>query len=144
MNFLKVSKFVALILSLALGSSALAGEGHDHDHDHGSTSMMAAQKGGVVKAYDQGFLEMVVKGKNVKVYFFKKDFSPMELKDTKVSAKAIFPRKKGEEVLKISVKDNYFEADYENKSFHRYELEVKFELAGHGHPDTLHFTIEKK
>lgn len=75
MNFLKVSNFVALILSVVVGSTVLAGEGHDHDHDHGSTSMMAAQKGGVVKAYDQGFLEMVVKGKNVKVYFSKRFFT---------------------------------------------------------------------
>lgn len=143
-SLIKIVVFVGLFLGVFTAFSVNAGEGHDHDHDHGSSSMMPAQKGGVVKAYDEGFLEMVAKGKTIKVYFFNKDFTPMDLKTTKVSAKAIFPRKKGEESLKGAVKDNVFEADYENAKFHRYELEMKFELQGHGHPDTLHFTVEKK
>lgn len=138
----KIMTSILFCIGLIAGAEVLAHE--DHGHDHGKSSMMPAQKGGVVKAYDEGFLELVVKGKNIKVYFYNSDFSAKDLKKVKLQAKAIFPRKKGEEVLNGKVLDNVFELDYENKNHHRYELQMKVEEQGHDHPDTLKFTIEKK
>jgi hypothetical protein len=134
-----------LLLATVLFSYGLfAGEGHDHGHDHDAPGAVSAQKGGVIKSLEEVHVEVVAKGKDVKIYFFAKDLKPLDVSKLKVTAEAELPRNKKKEVVTLVAKGTWFETSFDAKGSHRYTLVLTVNDPKHGHDDKLNFTIEKK
>lgn len=133
---------VLLPLPLFLFSIAIAfgHEGHDHD----TPRMIQAPKGGVIKSLEETHVEVVSKGKDVRIYFYDKELKPRPAAEFKVSAVAELPRTKKTEVVKLTAKENFFEGSYDAKGIHRYTLIVTIVDPKTGHPDQLSFTIEPR
>jgi hypothetical protein len=134
-------KIVFLLGSLLLLSVAgLAHEGHDHD----APTTIKPVKGGVVKALDEAKVEVVAKGKNVKIYVFDKDMKAAPSARFTILAKTALPRGKKEEDLALTAKENFFEAEYDAKGSHRYTLKLAVTDANIKRTDQLSFTIEPR
>jgi len=112
--------------------------------DHGSPQNVQAPKGGVIKGLEETYIEVVVKGKDVKIYFYDKELKPRDVAGYKVSAQAELPRSKKIEPVKLTAKGGYFEAAYDAKGSHRYTLKLIVNDPKTGHNDNLQFTIEPK
>ncbi len=131
---------LALGLTLTMSTVAIAHEGHDHD----SPKMIQAPKGGVIKSLEETSVEVVSKGKDIKIYLYDKGMKPQNVSEFKVSAQAELPRAKKIEEVKLTVKDTHFEGSYDAKGLHRYTLIVAITDPKTGHPDKLNFTIEPR
>lgn len=129
-----------ILAVLWISMSAFAHEGHDHD---GPTTIQAP-KGGVIKALDEARVEVVSKGKDIKIYFYNKDMSPAKVSDFKVVAKAELPRAKKMDIILLTPYENHFEAAYDAKGSHRYSLRLEITDPRVDHLYKLSFTIEPK
>lgn len=129
---------MALLLSLSFG--AYAHEGHDHD----SPKNVQAPKGGVIKSLEETMVEVVSKGKDVKIYLYDKDLKPQEVAAYKVTAQAELPKAKKKEEVVLTAKGNYFESSFDAKGAHRYTLILTVVDPKTGHDDSLKFTIEPR
>lgn len=127
-----------IAFSLILTPFAFAHEGHDEP------ATVQAPKGGVIKGIEDAYIEVVVKGKDVKIYFYDKNLKPQEVSAFKVSATAELPRSKKAEPVTLNAQGNFFEAVFDAKSAHRYTLVLKVVDPKHGHDDKLTYTIEPK
>jgi hypothetical protein len=133
--FAQVILFMFCVSSLVFGH-----EGHDHD---GPTTIQAP-KGGVIKALDEARVEVVSKGKDIKIYFYNKDMSPAKVSDFKVVAKAELPRTKKVDSILLTPSENHFKAFYDAKGSHRYNLRLEIMDPRVDHLYKLNFTIEPK
>ena len=132
---------ILTILILTLASPAvLAHEGHDHD----APKMIQAPKGGVIKSLEETSVEVVSKGKDLKIYLYNNEMKPQDVSGYKVSATAKLPRTKKIDEVNLLPKGTYFEASYDAKGIHRYTLTVAITDPKTGHPDKLNFTIEPR
>lgn len=132
---------VTLFAILALHSTTLfAHEGHNHD---GPVSVQAP-KGGVIKAIDENYIEVVVKKQNLKIYFYDKELKPAEVAPFKVKAIAEMPRTKKRDEITLVAQAHSFEAQYDAKNIHRYTLLLEVKHPGEDHVDKIKFTIEPK
>lgn len=123
----------------------LAGVSHAHEgHDHDSPTTIQAPKGGMVKSLEETNVEVVSKGKAIKIYLYGKDMKPVSPKDFKITAKAELPRKKGSEVVALSPSENFLEGSFDAKGAHRFNLAVTILDPNTKHTDTLNFTIEPR
>lgn len=129
-----------LLLALFVSISAYAHEGHDHD----APTSIKAPKGGVIKSLEETRVEVVSKGKDLKVFLYDKDMKPKATKGFSVKATAELPRSKKTEEVKFEAKDSSFEGSYDAKGTHRYTLKLAVTDPGTGHNDTLSFTIEPR
>lgn len=112
------------------------------DHEHEAGDMMSPKKGGIVKKTHDGYLELVSKNGNIKVYFFDGEQKEEAIEAMNITAKAVFPRKAGEETIVGAKSGNVFELNYTNKKYHRYELVLTVKEGDH--LDNYKFNIEKK
>lgn len=128
------------IVSLFITSFAAAHEGHDHD----APAAVKAPKGGIIKSVEESHIEVVSKGKDIKIYFYDHDMKLQDPTAYKASATAELPRKKGKEVLKLEVKDGALESTYDAKGSHRYTLTIELTDPKGGHKDSIKYTIEPK
>ena len=130
-----------LLLALAFVSApAFAHEGHNHD----APTTIQAPKGGVVKALDESRVEVVAKGKDIKIYFYDKEMKPREASGFKVTAIAELPRGKKSEVVNLGAKEAQLEGTYDAKGAHRYTLKLNVTDSKTGRADNLSFTIEPR
>jgi hypothetical protein len=129
---------IILAASLIVTPFALAHEGHDEPVS------VQAPKGGVIKGIEDAYIEVVVKGKDVKIYFYDKDLKPQDVSTFKVSAVAELPRGKKAEPVTLKAQGTSFEASFDAKGAHRYSLVLTVVDAKHGHDDKLTFTVEPK
>jgi hypothetical protein len=129
-----------IALGLIVSVSSFAHEGHDHD----APTTLKAPKGGVIKALDEASVEVVYKGKNIKVYVYDKDTKPANASRFQIEAKTLLPKAKKEESLILQAKDTFFEAEYDAKGKHRYSLKLNVTDSKTGRTDPLTFTIEPR
>ncbi|WP_413289167.1 hypothetical protein [Bdellovibrio sp. HCB337] len=134
--FAKLMMSVLLTLSL----NVFAHEGHDHD---GPTNVQAP-KGGVIKGLEETYVEVVSKGKDVKIYLYDKELKPQDVTKYKVSAEAELPKAKKKEPVTLTSKGTHFEASFDAKGAHRYTLIVSVVDPKTGHDDSLKFTVEPR
>ncbi len=131
---------IALAL-LAFSSSALmAHEGHDHD----APTTIKAPKGGVVKSLDASRVEVVAKGKSIKIYLYDRDMKPATAGEFSVVAQAELPRSKKVEEIKLEPNDAFFEGAYDAKGVHRYKLKLEVTHSKTGETDKLTFNVEPR
>ena len=131
---------IALAL-LAFSSSALmAHEGHDHD----APTTIKAPKGGVVKSLDASRVEVVTKGKNIKIYLYDREMKPASPGEFRVVAQAELPRSKKVEEIKLEQKDSFFEGAYDAKGVHRYKLKLEVTHSKTAQTDKLTFNVEPR
>lgn len=136
-NFL----FTAMALvSVLFASGVQAHEGHDHNGPAG----VQAPKGGTIRGREEDFIEVVSKGKDIKVYFYDKDLKPLDPALFTTTAKVQLPRVKKTEDLTLTLKDNALEGSYDAKKTHRYTLLLTVKNQKEEHADTLKYTIEPK
>lgn len=131
---------LSAVVIFGLAGLCVAHEGHDHDQP----ASVQAPKGGVIKQLDESYVEVLSKGKELKIYFYASDLKPADLKRFEVTAQAQPPRGKKAEAVTLIPKDGHFEAAYDAKGVHRYTLVLKIKDASEGHFDTLNFTIEPR
>ena len=129
-----------LAILMFISTAAFAHEGHDHDAPKG----VQAPKGGVIKAFDDHYAEVVSKRKDLKIYFYNKDLKQLDIKNIKVSASAMMPRTKKKEAVPLKTNAEGFEASYDAKGSHRYTLILNIKIAGEDQDEELHFTVEPK
>lgn len=133
-------KKILLIATLLVSTTVFAHEGHDHD----APGLVQAPKGGIIKSTEKVHIEVVAKGKDIKVYFYAQDLKPLDLTEYDITLKAAVPRTKQSENLTAKVTDNRVEASFDSKGAHRYVLTVTIGGKKHGHSDKLNFNIEPK
>jgi hypothetical protein len=129
-----------IILSMLVSVSSFAHDGHDHD----APTALKAPKGGVIKALDEARVEVVYKGKNIKVHVYDKEGKPANADRFKIESTTLLPRAKKEEALTLRPKDTFFEAEYDAKGKHRYTLKLKVTDSKTGRTDPLTYTIEPR
>lgn len=127
-----------LAISLTFTTLGQAHEGHDEP------ASVQAPKGGVIKGIEDAYIEVVVKGKDVKIYMYDKNLKPADVSGFKVSAVAELPRGKKAEPVTLKAQGTSFEASFDSKGAHRYTLVLTVADPKHGHDDKLNFTIEPK
>jgi hypothetical protein len=118
----------------------MAHEGHDHD----APTTLRAPKGGVIKALDQSRVEVVSKGKDIKIFVYDQEMKPAPTADFQIVAKAALPRTKKEEDVRLVSKDNFFEGSFDAKGAHRYTLKLAVTALKMSRTDHLTFTIEPR
>lgn len=133
------------ILALAvcvgfLSTVSLAHEGHNHD----APATIKAPKGGMIKVLDESRIEVLSKGPSLKIYLYDKDMKPAISGDFKITAKAVTPRTKKTEDIKLEAKDGFYEGVYDAKGLHRYALKLEVTHSKFGHIDNLTFNIEPR
>ena len=133
------TKILAILLLLT-ASLSYAHEGHDHD----APKNIQAPKGGVIKSLEETMVEVVVKGKEVKIYLYDTDLKPQDIAAYKVSAQAELPKAKKKEPVGLTAKGTHFEAAFDAKGAHRYTLILSVVDPKTGHDDSLSFTIEPR
>ena len=129
-----------IIISAAVGTIAIAHNGHDHD----APTTLRAPKGGVIKALDEASVEVVSKGKNIKVFVYDQESKPAAASRFKIVASAELPRNKKKEEVIFTAKDNFFEGTYDAKGSHRYTLKLAVTDTKTTRTDTLSYIIEPR
>ena len=133
------------ILSLGL---LIASTSWSHgDHEHESPAASRPLKGGLVQRIEEAHVEVIAKGSNIQIYLLDlKSEKPQSLNigDFTLSAKAELPRGKGSSPLTLETKNGYYEATYDAKGAHRYNLILSLVHKPTKHSDTLTFVIEPK
>lgn len=134
--------FTSLLVLSALTFSAVSFAHEDHDHD--GPAAVQAPKGGVIKSLEDVHVEVIVKGKDVKIYLYDEALKSVDVANYKVTAMAELPRSKKAEPVTLKAQGKYFEATYDAKGSHRYTLVLTVADPKHKHDDKLNFTIEPK
>lgn len=124
------------VLSALISLSASAHEGHDH-----GPGSVKPQKGGVVRSLEAVHLELLTDGKNIKIYVFDTGMKPSEAKQYPASLTATLPKKKPE-ALTLTPKGDHWEAAFDPKNAHRFDLELAIKQGGHD--DKVKWTVEPK
>jgi hypothetical protein len=137
---MKAIFILTLILSGVVSTKTYSHEGQDHD----APTTLKAPKGGVIKALDESRVEVVSKGKDVKIYFYDKTMKPLVLSRFKVLAKAELPRTGRQETLALIDQSQFFEASYDAKGVHRYTLKLSITDTAIGRTENLNFTVEPR
>ncbi len=135
-----LSVFVLVVSSIVGGLVANAHEGKEHD----APKVVSAPKGGIIQPLHEGYVEVVAKGKDLKIYVYDKDVKPYAMTDVKVEAKAILPRTKGPIDLIVSAKSDSFESSFDAKGAHRYTLVLSVKQTSEPKPIDLKYTIEPR
>ncbi len=133
-------KLLFVLSGMFLATMGFAHEGHNHD----APTTIKPMKGGVVKALDEAKIEVVSKGKNVKIFVFDKEMKPASSARFTIVAKTLLPRAKKEEDLALVAKDSFFEAEYDAKGSHRYTLKLSITDANTKRTDQMTFNIEPR
>lgn len=131
------------ILFTAAALFALGLQAHE-GHDHNGPAGVQAPKGGQIRGREEDFIEVVSKGKEIKIYIYDKELKPLDASQYTATAKVQLPRVKKAEDLALTIKDNALEASYEAKKTHRYTLLLTVKGPKEAHADTLKYTIEPK
>ncbi len=128
----------SLMLNLMLALNTFAHDGHDH----GVPGTVAAPKGGEIKAAYESYFELIKAGGNIyKIYVYDGKLKPLKMELlTDVKGVAKIPRGK-EEVLTLKTQADHFEANYDPKKSHRFELNLKFKI--NKKEDSVSYNIEK-
>lgn len=135
---MKLALLFALVLSTA--PAAMAHMGHDHD----TPTTLKAPKGGVIKSLDEAHVEVVNKGKDLKVYVYDQASKPAQASRFNIVAEGQLPRGGKKEVITLAAKDTYFEGAYDAKGSHRYTLRLTVTDSKTTRTDTLTYTIEPR
>lgn len=133
------------IVSLLMVTTSIAFAHGDHEHE--SAAANRPMKGGVVQRIEEAHVEVVARGKNIKIYLLDlKSEKPQSLKfdDFTVSAKAELPRGKGTSALTLESQDGYLETNFDAKGAHRFNLILSLVHKPTKHSDTLTFVVEPK
>lgn len=121
-------------------ATGMAHEGHDHDAPKGIT----APKGGVIKGLEQTLIEVVNKGKDLKIYIYDTELKPLDAAQFKITAIAQKPRVKKQDEVKLTAAGNMLEATYDAQGVHRYTLILSVKDPKEDHADKIKFVIEPK
>lgn len=142
MKLQKTLLMISSALTLTLGSPLLVWSHEGHDHD--TPKSVQAPKSGILKSMENIYVEVVSKGKDLKIYIYDKELKVQDVKTYKVSALTEKPRLKKQEKLELIDKGTYFEATYDAQGSHRYTLILTVKDPSEDHDDKLKFTIEPK
>ncbi len=132
---MRITKCLILIASLLI-PAAMAHEGHEH-----GPSAVQAPKGGVMRSLETVHLELVAKGKNLKIYPYALNLQSAAASKFTISLSAALPKKKAAP-LKFDVKGDHWESSFEAKGAHRFTLELTIEQGGHS--DKVTWVVEPK
>lgn len=124
------------VIALLFAQSALAHEGHDH-----GPSAVQPPKGGILRSLETVHLELVAKGKMLKVYAYDMNLQPVEVSGLPMTASVTLPRGKAQ-ALPLAAKGKYWEAQFDAKGAHRYTVELAIRQGGHD--DKVKYTVEPK
>lgn len=137
---MKLLLTLSLCGTFLLASLAGAHEGHEHD----MPQSIQAPKGGLIKAVEASYVEVVSRGNDIKIYIYDKSLKQQDLAPYKMTAQAEMPRTRQKTDIALKLNSNFAEATFDAKRTHRYTLILKVREPGEDHADTLKFTIEPK
>lgn len=115
-----------------------------HEGDHPAPGSVQAPKGGLILSIEKSHIEVVARGKDLKVYTYDQALKPTQASAYNIRAKAEFPRGKGEFEVMLKPQGSHLEASFDAKGVHRYTLVLKVREPNGNHDDTLKFTIEPR
>lgn len=133
------------IVSFSLLISAIAAAHGGHEHEDAAS--LRPLKGGLVQRNEVAHVEVVARGNDVRIYLLdlkSQKAQSLNLADFTLTAKTELPRSKGTTALILAAKDGYYEAQYNAKGAHRYNLILSLVHKPNQHADTLTFVIEPK
>lgn len=133
-------KIILAFATTFTGLNLMAHEGHDHD----APVSVQAPKGGIIRKLETHFVEVVAKGKDIKIYLYSQDLKTVEPKGFKVFVKAQLPKKKNQESLSLKTENGVMFASFDAKGAHRYTLLLTISEPNDTHQNTLKFNIEPK
>lgn len=108
-----------LILLVTLKTLVLSAHvGHDQP------AVLKPQKGGIIKPATNNNVEVVLKDKKLIFYIYDKSMKPSELTDIQFEVFATNPKTKKAENLMLTQVNNTYEAMYDSKGIHRYNLNI--------------------
>jgi len=128
------------VLFGCLSFSAWAHNGVNHD----APTTLKAPKGGLIKALDESKVEVVWKGKDIKIYLYDQNLKPAPAGEFTVVASAELPRSKKQEPVTLVANGTFFEGQYDAKGAHRFTLALLVTHAKTGRTEKLTFTIEPR
>jgi hypothetical protein len=128
-----------LILTLA-ASLAFAHPGHDHN----APGSIEAPKGGLLKSLEKTHVEVVNKGKDVKIYLYDMTMKPRDVAKFQVTATTELPRAKKPEDLPLTKGEGFYAGTYDSKGAHRFTLRLKIKDPETGHDDRMEFVLEPR
>lgn len=135
-----MKNILTLAAALLIAGGIQAHEGHDHNGPAG----VQAPKGGMIKGNEDTYLEVVSKGKDLKIYVYDINLKPLDPGTRAIKAEVQLPRSKKSEDLALTAKESMLEATYDAKKAHRYTLILSVKSPQEDHADKLKFTIEPK
>lgn len=139
-----LSRGLEIGLGLAIGLAAISLHAHE-GHDHDAPINLQAKKGGQIKSLENVNIEVLAKGKDLKVYVFNKEMRPEKLEGFEIKAFAELPRSKDKpKALVLTPVEDHLAASFDAKSAHRYTLTIEVKDPTEDHADSLKFTIEPK
>lgn len=133
-------KFLFLILSVFLSTSALA-----HEGEHNLPGIVQAPKGGDIKSFSDGYIEVLLKKKTLKIYLYDKKMKlQTRLSGYSVTAEAQLPRSKDIKSLNLKETKNSFNAEFDAGESHRFILDVGVIDHKTKHADRVSFNVEPR
>ena len=112
-----------------------------HGGDHGAPEVKPKIAGAQIRKNEVMFLEVVYQDKNIKIYPFALDQTPLSLEKVKISASLELPKKKDLLPLTLDKQSDHFVANFDPKGIHRLTVIIKTEDAQR---DTFKYTFEPK
>lgn len=130
-----MGKLLTLIATLFVLTSVVAHEGHNK-----TPGALSAPHGGLVQGTEHLYIELVVSGDAIQLYFYDHDMKAVSAQAVKVEGKTILPKKSGSLPVSFSVEKDSFSAKINAKGAHRYTLELAVSHAGKN--EKVQFTVE--
>ncbi len=134
----QLTNFKAVILS-AITLFTISSEGHGGDH--GAPDMKPKISGAQIRKNEVMFLEVTYQDKNIKIYPFNLDQTPLNLDKVKINASVQLPKKKDLLPLTLTKQNDHFMTTFDLKGAHRMTVVIKTEDEQR---DTFKYTFEAK
>lgn len=137
---MKASKIIIALLAALPVLPSAAHESQDHD----APKTLRPPKGGVIKTIEDTPVEVVAKGKDLKIYVYNKDLSPAPTSEFQIIATAELPREKKKDAIPLEAGDYFFSGTYDAKKSHRYNLNLAVTSKKTSKTNQLMFTVEPR
>ncbi len=134
----QLTYFKAIIL---LATTLFTLKGVGHGGEHGAPEVKPKISGAQIRKNEVMFLEVTYQEKNIKIYPFNLDRTPLSLDKVKINASLELPKKKDLLALTLTKQNDHFMAAFDPKGLHRITVVIKTEDEQR---DTFKYTFEPK
>ena len=139
-SFASFTPFKILVVLTATVLSAFTFHAFAHEGHDKTPGAIAAPHGGIIQGTDHLYLELVNDASGLKLYPITHDMTAIPVKEIKLTATAMVPKKSKKEIVILTPEDDHFSGKYDAKGAHRYSLNVS--LTYKGKKEKVTFQVE--